>query len=236
MNIAIDSGNTFTKIGIFENGQITHHLKIKNEEMSPSSIPANFSKAIISSVSNVDFSFLSTNRNVLFLSGSTKVPVHVKYKTPLSLGMDRLAAVVGATTQYPNQNCLIVNAGTCITFDIIDENSDYLGGSISPGINLRFKALNSFTARLPLIERKTLNPALAGLSTDQSIESGVLNGVAAEVEGLIKEYYTLYPSLKVILTGGDADFFETRLKGLIFVVPELVLTGLNRILEYNVIE
>lgn len=170
---------------------------------------------------------------MLYVDSSVLLPFCVAYETPETLGSDRIAGVAGAYSLYPAQNCLVINAGTCLTTDFIGKNAVYEGGSISPGINMRFKALNTFTARLPLVEEK--DPVtLTGKSTSEAIKSGVVNGMLAEIKGMIDFYRLVYPDCRIIITGGDSFFFDRNLKADIFAVPELVLIGLNFILEYNV--
>jgi type III pantothenate kinase len=194
-------------------------------------------KAVISSVRE-NASVISEKINVmntLIIDQHTKLPFKNLYKTPETLGTDRIAAIAGAKILYPQAHCLAIDAGTCITFDFIDADNNYHGGSISPGIDLRFKALHNFTARLPLVDRKERTD-LMGANTEESMQSGVMRGIAAEIDGMIDSYRGRYPGLKVIICGGDSPFFETNLKQSIFVVPDLVLIGLNRILEYNAAE
>jgi type III pantothenate kinase len=196
-----------------------------------------FKKAVISSV-NEDASLISEKISpvkTLVVNNSTRLPFKNLYKTPETLGTDRIAAAAGAKTLYTQADCLAIDAGTCVTFDFIDAGDNYYGGSISPGISMRFKALHNFTARLPLVNKKE-RTELIGANTEESIQSGVMNGIASEVDGMIASYKSIYPELKVIICGGDAPFFETNLKQSIFAVPELVLIGLNRILEYNAAE
>jgi type III pantothenate kinase len=169
---------------------------------------------------------------VIYLNGKTPLPFINKYKTPSTLGADRLALVAGALKYFPDKNVLIISMGTCITYDFITSRKEYLGGSISPGMEMRFEALNTFTARLPLVKPKQVK-TLLGRSTDESILTGVILGIVHEMEGFISTYRKLYPTLKIILTGGDAPLFAGRLKSSIFAVPELSLTGLNEILLYN---
>ena len=155
------------------------------------------------------------------------------YTTPATLGVDRIAAICGAIEIFPQQNCLVVDAGTCINYEFLDAALNYHGGAISPGIQMRFDALHKFTARLPLI--KEFNKTeLVGNSTESCMTSGVVNGVVAEVNGIIEKYAQKFPDLGVILCGGDAYFFENNLKQPIFAAPDLVLHGLNRILQHNV--
>jgi type III pantothenate kinase len=147
--------------------------------------------------------------------------------------MDRLAAVAGAHELYPHQNMLVIDAGSCITYDIVDRHGNYFGGNISPGLRMKLKALNTFTAKLPLIELHDPE-SFIGIDTASSILSGVVFGTVSEIEGLISLYRKKFADLQVILCGGDAAFFESKIKQHIFVVPQLVLIGLNSILEHNV--
>jgi type III pantothenate kinase len=238
MNLVIDSGNTTLKAAIFEKDQLKELFhNISPKELGPITKKYSFKRAVISSVNENAF-LISENiniKNVLIIDQHTRLPFKNFYKTPETLGTDRIAAIAGSITLYPQSNCLAIDAGTCITFDFIDAEYNYHGGSISPGINIRFSALHNFTARLPLVNRKE-KAKLIGANTEESIQSGVINGTIAEIEGMIDTYRSLYPGLKVIICGGDAPFFETNLKQSIFVVPELVLIGLNRILEYNAAE
>ena len=148
------------------------------------------------------------------------------------MGKDRLAAVAGAIGLYPNTNLLVIDAGTAITYELINSKHEFLGGNISPGMTIRYKALNEFTSKLPLLSASDETP-LIGQSTKEAIQAGVQNGVLFEIQGLINELSSQYPSIKTIITGGDAEFFARKLKNPIFVHPNLVLIGLNRILEYN---
>ena len=135
---------------------------------------------------------------------------------------------------FPDTDCLVIDAGTCITMDFVDRDKNYRGGSIALGLEMKFRALHTFTQKLPLLQRPPAAVPLAGRNTAGAIQSGVLNGTVAELNGLISAYRSTSPDLVVVLCGGDAAFFETNLKAPIFVVPELVLIGLNRILNYNV--
>lgn len=238
MNIVIDVGNSSVKAGLFEYSL----LKEVYHKLSVNDLPEFVQKlgidnCIISSV-NQDAGLIrqqlrSFVPKVLVLDHHLPVPLINEYETPQTLGKDRLAAVAGATTIHPRKDCLVIDMGTCITYDCIQANGHYLGGSISPGLHMRFKALHTFTARLPLVEPVSA-AALTGKNTHDAILSGVINGIAAEIEGIISKYQTILPQIDVIFCGGDAVFFESKIKQRIFVTPELVLIGLNRILEYNV--
>ena len=194
-------------------------------------------KAILSAVSSVDAKleyFLKSEFSYfLKIDHQTPVPIQNKYKTPETLGLDRLAAAVGANALFPDQDLLVIDAGTAITFDLVEKNGTFAGGNISPGLNCRFRALHEFTSRLPLVEASDEWPQI-GLSTEDAIRAGVTTGMILEIEGMIELLRKNRPGLQAILTGGDALFFERRLKSPIFVKFEITLIGLNRILEYNV--
>ena len=236
MNLLIDSGNTYTKAALCDERKIVELIQIKNIEefksVNEKYSPAN---VIISSVNKVasDILALFPKSKTFLLDANLPVPIKNLYKTPTTLGMDRLADVIGATTLFPGKPCLCIDAGTCITYDFIDEEGQYLGGSIAPGLEMRFKALHTFTAKLPLVKKQE-NELLIGNTTESAILSGVQVGVVKEMEGIIQDYKTKYQGLKIIITGGDSSFFESRIKDTIFVVPELLFLGLKRIVEYNV--
>jgi type III pantothenate kinase len=161
------------------------------------------------------------------------LPIKILYATPQTLGVDRIAGSCGALQLFPGKNTLVIDAGTCITYDFTDSSKQYYGGSISPGLKMRFQAVHTFTARLPLVSPAE-NPELIGNSTETSIQSGIVNGTVAEIDGIIDRYRQKYPDLQVILCGGDGPFFENKLKASIFASPDLVLIGLNSVLIHNV--
>jgi len=237
MNIAVDAGNTYAKIGWFDDDKmIRFQARLIWTDLIKeirSHVPE---RIIFSSVSNsvADFkSALEIDVPILDLSPDTALPISKNYKTPETLGADRIAAAAGAQYLFPEKDLLIIDMGTCITYDFLDRSGSFEGGLISPGVKMRFNALHTFTKRLPQLEPVSV-PELIGKSTKEAIESGVMNGVLGEIEGIIERYRHISPSLSVVLCGGDTPFFESSLKPAIFVVPELVLIGLNRILRYNV--
>ena len=237
MNVAIDSGNTFAKIGWFDEDKLVRlETKLIWSEMIRE-IQNDIPERIIYSSVNKSFEeferALQLNVPVLNLSSETSIPIKKEYKTPETLGADRVAAAIGANWLFPEKDLVVIDMGTCITYDFVDKAGAFQGGLISPGVKMRFAALNSFTKRLPLIE-PVLEPDLIGKSTKEAIESGVMNGVLAEMEGIVNRYRHISPALCVVICGGDTTFFESSLKPPIFVVPQLVLIGLNRILRYNV--
>ncbi len=238
MQLIIDRGNSFWKIAIFDENNIvfSERLEKVNSLVFDSILNQfNVESGIISSVSYIDEEIIAFLKSKLFLvefTQQTKVPIQIDYQTPETLGKDRIAAAVGAFSQWGNENCLIIDAGTCITYDILEKGGKYVGGSISPGIQMRFRALNNFTGKLPLIEIKKFENT-NGKTTEESILSGVLKGVCFEVDGFISHYTNEINSLKIIFTGGDVVFFDKNLKNSIFVDSNLVITGLKEILKYN---
>ena len=240
--LCLDLGNTRIKTAVF-NGSKLVKLQIYDtlhpEELSKLLKQYNIVHSIISSVRNHPAYFneilQQECQTFIELSHLTPIPIQNNYATPHTLGKDRLAAVIGAVTLYPDSHVLVIDAGTCITFDFIDQHHIYYGGSISMGIEMRFKALHTFTDNLPLIERQPIGN-LIGNDTRQSILNGVIGGTLAELDGFIQHYRSQYSPLTVLITGGDARFFESKLKSKIFARPNLVLLGLNKILDYNVAE
>ncbi len=239
-HIVIDFGNTFKKIAVFQ-GESLISIKLfkeagfRNVEKYLKSLPQGH-PCIISSVIDYPSSLeatLKSHFSTLFLSTNTTLPIKNRYTTPQTLGKDRIAAAVAGWNLFPGQNILIINAGTAITIDFLNQKSEYLGGSISPGIALRFKALHLHTGHLPLIRGREIN-FLTGRTTQESILSGVINGTASEIDGMIDRYRQNHPELKTILGGGDAIFLHKRLKNSIFALPNLTLIGLNDILNYNI--
>lgn len=239
MNLVIDMGNTSVKLGLFSSGELRAHLTLPEFRMSELQKFLNENKTteqvILSSVikKNEELeTFLATNFLLIKLDSKTLLPLEKLYKTPETLGNDRIAAAVGANSLFPQQNVLAIDAGTCIKYDFVNAENQYLGGNISPGIDMRFKSLNAFTAQLPLVSKAEDNELLGG-STEQAIRLGVQLGALEEVKGIINRFKARYGDMKVVLTGGDLPFFDNELKNHIFAYPFLTLRGLNVILNYN---
>jgi type III pantothenate kinase len=237
MNLVIDSGNSAAKVGIFDHEKLVEKFSFPDAEKLQSFLQANtFETLLVSSVKADAASILSwaarTEKKFILKQG-LPLPVKILYDTPHTLGMDRLAGVCGAIQLFPGQNNLVIDAGTCITYDFVDKEFAFHGGGISPGLNMRFQAVHTFTAKLPLVSPKA-GVQLVGRTTETSIQSGIVNGVLAEIEGMIRLYREKFSGLQVILCGGDTGFFENQLKASIFASPDLVLIGLNSILIYNV--
>lgn len=240
MNLIVDVGNSFVKFAVFLGRTLKkkYTTTLSDFESVLQTIQNDFPKitnAIVSSVGRLTpdhVHALYKNYNLIELSASTKVPFTNCYATPKTLGVDRIALVAASVQQYPDKNVLIIDAGTCITYDFITSKNNYLGGAISPGLQTRYRALHNLTANLPLLER--IPPKrLIGNSTKTSIHSGVVYGVVNEIDGFVNEYLKEYQDLTVILTGGDAKFLSKQLKSSIFANPNFLLQGLNFILQYN---
>jgi len=233
MKLIIDIGNTLVKYAIFSSDEIVIIYKKNDVEISFMKDliqKHNVNDVIISSVRDkVDGDF---GIKTLYLNHLTPLPITINYETPETLGNDRIANVVAASVLYPNKNILIIDAGTCITIDFIDQNKEYQGGRISPGIEMRYKSLNKYTSNLPKLTISNTAQQI-GKDTNSSIVSGVEKGVVAEIETIIDDFKNENEDLFVILTGGDTFFFENTLKNSIFADQNLVLKGLNEILKYN---
>ena len=239
MNLIIDIGNSFTKAVVFSKSDIIYStcaesINIYLIEEIARSFPVK--KGIISSVSLDVSSLVSRLKeklNLLILADqNTPVPLKNLYITRETLGFDRLASAVGAYTIFPDANVLVIDIGTAITIDMVTAKGEYLGGNISPGIEIRFRALHTFTKKLPLV-KKTGKTGLTGKTTEDAIRFGVYNGVNFELNGYIEAYLAKFEKLITILTGGDHKYFVKKLKSSIFVDSNLNLKGLNAILQYN---
>jgi type III pantothenate kinase len=238
MNLSVDLGNTYAKTGLFSGEKLVEtHWKLTYDELVDYVQSIHPQRIMVSSVSyseeQLQDEFSKITTDIYLLKSTTPVPLIKLYDTPETLGADRVAAAVGAKVLYPKKNCLVIDMGTCITYDLVDADDNFHGGIISPGVQMRFKAMNTFTKRLPLLEPEEI-PDLIGKNTKHAMQSGVMNGLLAEINGLIEEYDKVLTNINVIFCGGDATYFANRIKNPNFVVPELVLIGLNRILEYNV--
>ena len=239
MNLIVDIGNSVAKIAIFEGEKLVEVFRGSNHSLDCLPMFCHkypIKRGIIASVITLSNTIRKQLAELPFpvieLNWETPVPITNLYETPQTLGMDRLAAVVAANHMKPGHDILVIDAGTCITYDFIDSSGSYHGGNISPGMRMRFKALSIFTDKLPKISPKGEKP-LYGQSTETAIRSGVIHGIEYEMSGYIRQLQKKYPALLVFLTGGDDFSFETKLKSIIFADRFLVLKGLNRILTYN---
>jgi type III pantothenate kinase len=242
MNLVIDIGNTLVKAAVFKEDSLAFKASFPKEnfvaEANLISGQFNIERAILSNVSHSPENFdslLIDKENLLILDQDTKVPFKNLYSTPQTLGVDRIALMAGAAVQFPFKNTLVIDAGSCITYDFLDGENNYFGGAISPGIEMRYKAVHQHTAKLPLLKPVTEIPRI-GNSTKNAIHLGVLNGVIQEIDGIIAQYEALYDNFTTILTGGDAIFLSKNLKSTIFAKPNFLLEGLNGILIHNLDE
>jgi len=244
INLTIDIGNSTVKIAVFNGQDLIYTEQISNiDQADLYQIQKKYkvSGLIISSVKqeiDIDEKELSQHFNYTRLNSKTAIPIKNEYKSKDTLGLDRLAAVVGANQIFPTQNVLVIDAGTCITYDFKDKTGTYFGGSISPGIQMRFAAMHHFTSKLPLVAFDENFDKTYGETSEEAINSGVTNGIIYEAEGFINTQLALQPDTKIILCGGNAPFFDSRFKNSIFAhlvlhEPNLVLIGLNTIVNYQ---
>ena len=239
LNLIIDIGNTAAKVALFDGGEMVEVLTESNQSLdclealcAKYPVEQGIVATVIDLSERVLAALVALPFPLLWLDSKTPLPVTNLYETPETLGYDRMAAVVGANEQYPRRDILVIDAGTCITYEFIDSKGQYHGGNISPGMQMRFKALNQFTGRLPLIDSNGRKLPM-GRDTETAIRAGVLKGMEYEISGYIESMKHKYPELLVFLTGGDDFSIDSSVKSIIFADRFLVLKGLNRILNYN---
>jgi type III pantothenate kinase len=241
VNLVVDIGNTFAKAGVFAGRELKRTFSFEKNSVNDvkkilGEIPG-IRHSIISSVINHSkdiVNFLQTKTICVDFDQNTKLPFINSYKTPETLGKDRIAAVAGATSLYPGKALLVIDGGTCMKYNYVNTNNEFIGGAISPGLDMRFKALNVFTDKLPHIsyEEKYVKPI--GASTRDSILSGVQAGLLFEAEGFIHEFKKDNKDGVVVVTGGNLPFLADGLKNSIFAAPDLILRGLNEILLHHI--
>ena len=236
MNICIDIGNTNAKLGIFkENELLEVRQNVADRGIVKIIKDLNPEHVLLSSVRKGIGNIVERSSkiaNTIVLSQLTPIPIANLYKSPETLGVDRIAAVVGARHLHKDKNCLVIDLGTCITYDLLDKSGVYHGGGISPGIDMKLKAMHKFTSKLPVVAAKG-QAELIGKTTKECMLSGAIHGTIAELEGIISRYRQYFNDLTILFCGGDAIFFESKIKDHIFAVPNLVLVGLNQILRFN---
>jgi type III pantothenate kinase len=240
MLLAIDVGNTQIKLAVFEQNTIINHKIVsftdwKTEVQNSLNFHVEIDAIVVSSVGNLDeneFRSIDSKAKIYFITANSKFPFSNSYATPTTLGVDRMVLAAGAVLMFPNKNRLVIDAGTCVTYDFIDSNNVYYGGAISPGIRLRYESLHNYTAKLPLLSLE-IPDEIIGNSTMQSIHSGVINGIAFELDGFISSVLDKNDNFIIILTGGDAEFLAKRLKNTIFANPNFLLESLNQTFQYN---
>ncbi|MDA3893722.1 MAG: type III pantothenate kinase [Salinivirgaceae bacterium] len=239
MNLVIDIGNTQYKVCVFDNQELVFHAYVNdfsNAFFSKLKTDFPIKKAIYSDTRGVKKTDLlkvfADQIPVLELTQNTPLPITINYSTPETLGKDRIAGAVGASFLFSGLPCLIIDIGTALTIDFINEEATFEGGIISPGPEMRFKSLHEFTGKLPLVEAAEYTN-LIGHSTQTAIQCGVQNGIVHEINEYISRFMEQYPQLKIILTGGYAFLFDKKINYAIFADSFLVPKGLNRILIYN---
>jgi type III pantothenate kinase len=243
-NLVIDIGNTNTKIAVFEHNELLfaeHYKETDIQTLNTLLQDFNIGEAIISTVKKDSGEWetvLKEKTSVIYFNTEMTAGISNHYLTPKTLGPDRLAAIIGASQLYPGKSSLVIDGGTCITYDYVDAKANYAGGSISPGLNMRFKAMNNYTAVLPLLNADKTFGAEYGSDTRGAMLSGVQNGIKYELTGFIESYRNYDNQLNIILTGGDSIFFDRLLKNSIFapyikIEPHLVLKGLNAAIQQH---
>ena len=247
-NLVIDIGNTNHKLAIFKGRDLVHYQvinRISSALIEKLIEEYSVTASTISSVGSdyhAEVELLKLKTDFLPFSTNITLGVNSFYQTPQTLGQDRWAKVLAANYKYKGDTCFIIDSGTCITYDLLNSKSEYHGGSISPGIGMRFAALNHYTKRLPLLEWNTNQLEIPeGVDTETAIRNGVLQGVVNEVEGNIALQNKINKGLKVLLTGGDATFLLEQLKNSIFAPqiihdPYLVLKGLNEVIAFEYVQ
>ena len=238
-NLIIDQGNSSSKVSVYDGDEVI--FAERYEVLCPDTLQKirqeiGWDRSILSSVVETDGELLrwlsDHSQKFVQLDENTPLPIGNLYKTPRTLGKDRIAVCVGAHYLCPGRNLLVIDAGTAITYDVVNSENNYVGGNISLGVDMRFKALNTFTSKLPLVTTEGESP-LTGGNTQEAIRSGVVNGMTYEMDGFIASFRAIYPKLLVFLTGGNAKYFEKRIKCCNFVIPNLLSLGLNRILTFR---
>lgn len=241
MILTIDVGNTRIKGAVFECDILLEQFVFEKNELEKNIVTIlgkykNVSFLVVSSVGNLEkqnFLVFENRVKVHFVTHNDVFPFDNKYETPHTLGIDRMVLAAGAVLKFPRQNRLVIDAGTCVTFDYIDDQDNYLGGAITPGLNLRYKVLNDYTSKLPLLALGSPKGVIGG-STAESIHSGVVNGLVYEIDGFIEKYKQLSLNFIIILTGGDTDFLAKRLKNTIFANSNFLLESLNQTFQYKI--
>lgn len=241
MNFTIDFGNTLTKVGVFDNEELIEIARFDSKKNDFEKFQNIFQKYKVDHVcylSVIEFSeeinnFFASMNKVTCFDHTIELPFKTLYEPKNQLGLDRLAGVIGANALFPEQDFLVIQAGTCITYDVYEKNTGHLGGAISPGLNIRNQALNTFTHQLPKIEIDNMYHPLIGKNTAEALNSGIFNCTLFEIESYITEISKKYENIITILSGGDIIYFAEKIKSKIFANPNITLIGLNKILTLN---
>lgn len=241
MNLIVDIGNTQIKFAVFDESLLIEKIAIDPEQTGESlqnifQTYPNLSKGIISSTAEISanlYKTLSENLHLVKFSHQSILNFTNDYKTPETLGLDRIALVAAAAELFSKQNVLVIDAGSCITYDFIDKNTVYQGGAISPGLRMRYRAMHTFTGKLPLLKKTTQPDHYIGKSTHEAMHIGVYKSICYEIDAYIEDYLTDYEDLTVVLTGGDYYLLSASIKNSIFATSNFLLKGLNKILQLN---
>jgi type III pantothenate kinase len=238
MNLIVDIGNTSTKLAVYEGAEklsVSRINELSCEELEKELSGFKIKRAIVSSVKKlhplISELFFTNIPDVHVLTYKSKLPVKIEYETPETLGPDRIAAVTGAYNLFPGTEILVIDAGSAITYDFLSADI-FKGGNISPGIAMRFKALNKFTRKLPLVSPSE-NYTFPGRNTTDAITAGVITGVTYEINEYIRTFEKKHIDFKIILTGGDGGYLKDKINHKVIYLPDIVIDGLNYILEYN---
>lgn len=238
MQLCIDIGNTRCKYGVFDERSMISYTTSKNLSIR---IIRNLCRkfiitnGLLASTRKIDWATIVKAKKFIdieILDHNTPVPINNLYETPETLGKDRLAGVIGAYAKFKNNAVLVVDIGTCMTMDVIDKEGNYHGGNISPGIHLKLKAMHRYTSKLPLVDL-IVNKDEFGKTTVKAMQNGAFYGTIGEIDSFIRRTKQKFGDLKVVFTGGDADKFANMLETMIFVLPYLILEGLNEIILNN---
>lgn len=235
VNLAIDIGNTRAKFGYYKDREMVDYFVL--DQWDADKIYSRLtkeSKVIVSKTAvdyDLELDLMATTFDMITLSHETPLPIRLNYLTPETLGRDRIAGSVGAYMMHPGETSVIIDAGTCITYDVVDADGVYQGGQICPGLWMRLAAMHHFTDKLPSVEVK--EHKTIGRSTEECLISGAVLGAINEMKGFLEGYNTAFGKINKCITGGDAQIFVLNMKTEIFVVPHLVLQGLNEILLFN---
>jgi len=240
LNLAIDIGNTQTKVGLFKGHELvesnivqTNNLITELKEVIDSKPIAHIGISSVASLGGEEvLAAIPEDIKGLVINSDTDLPISIDYQTQQTLGPDRICGVVGARFHFPKSACLVIDAGTCITYDFIDKNGVFLGGGISPGLRMRLKSMHNYSSKLPLVEINQ-HVSLIGASTAEALQSGAFHGLKNEIRGTILSYLNKYSETEIILTGGDSSLFAQHIENPIFAAPNLILEGINQILSYN---
>lgn len=242
LNLCIDWGNTNVKAALFVDDKIQDTIMIDADQAATHIAQLldkhKPEKAIICSVTeeSAETELLLKNKlpSTVVMTGETNTPINNAYLSSDTLGPDRLALVTAAYILHPGKDNLVISMGTCVTYNLIPKTKTFRGGAISPGLRMRLKAMHDYTGKLPELSEPDTDAILLGYDTETCMQSGAVNGLAAEIDGMIQSYSERYTDFNAILTGGDAPYFATKVKSKIFADPDLLMKGLNLILNHNV--